>query len=227
MQRAFMLWVLIATGSAAQPHVGKKFTKIFNGKDLTGWRGDTTYWRVANETLIGEVTPATLLRQNSFIIWQGDVPQDFVLQVDYWISAQGNSGINYRSIELPGQPFALKGYQADIDGAGQWNGQNYEERGREFLALRGQRTIIDSVGQRTITQIDSKEKLQTYIRPEDWNTYTLVVKGNVLRHYINHVLMSEVLDGDSVAPTDGFLGVQVHVGPPMRVAFRNFKLKRI
>jgi len=46
------------------------FQSIFNGKDLNGWRGDDTYWRVENGTLIGEVTPETILKQNSFIIYQ-------------------------------------------------------------------------------------------------------------------------------------------------------------
>ncbi|MEJ0102715.1 MAG: hypothetical protein WDO19_09240 [Bacteroidota bacterium] len=32
----------------------------------------------------------------------------------------------------------MKGYQADIDGANTYTGQNYEERGRGFLAMRGQ-----------------------------------------------------------------------------------------
>jgi hypothetical protein len=54
------------------------FVKIFDGKTLTGWEGDTTYWRVENGNLVGEITPATLLKANSFIIWQGGTPADFV-----------------------------------------------------------------------------------------------------------------------------------------------------
>lgn len=46
------------------------------------------------------------------------------------ITKAGNSGIIYRSEELKDLPHALKGYQADIDGANRYTGQNYEERGR-------------------------------------------------------------------------------------------------
>lgn len=80
------------------------------------------------------MTPETLLERNSFIIWRGDAPADFELKMEYRVSAEGNSGINYRSSEVPGVPDALRGYQLDIDGQGEWTGQNYEERGRTFLA---------------------------------------------------------------------------------------------
>ena len=111
------------------------FEPIFDGKTLDGWEGDSTYWRVEEGALVGEVTLETLLEQNSFIIWRGGAVQDFELKVDYRVSAEGNSGINYRSTEVPDQPWALKGYQADIDGAGRWTGQLYEERGADVSRL--------------------------------------------------------------------------------------------
>src|SRR5262245_6570866 len=76
------------------------FEVIFDGKTLKGWEGDPKYWRVENGCLIGEVTPETILKQNSFIIWRGGVTRDFELKVEYRVSASGNSGINYRSIEV-------------------------------------------------------------------------------------------------------------------------------
>ena len=40
------------------------------------------------------------------------------------------------------------------------------------------------------------------------------------------VLMSVVLDDDTPnRPLDGLIGVQVHVGPPMKVEYRNIRLK--
>jgi hypothetical protein len=49
-----------------------------------------------------------------------------------------------------------------------------------------------------------------------------------MQHYINGVLMSDVTDNDTVNRRfTGFLGVQVHVGPPMRIAYRNFRLKKL
>src|SRR5258706_15745966 len=47
------------------------YEQIFDGKTLTGWEGDPKYWRVEGGALLGEVTPETLLKQNSFLIWRG------------------------------------------------------------------------------------------------------------------------------------------------------------
>jgi len=48
-----------------------------------------------------------------------------------------------------------------------------------------------------------------------------------LKHYINGVLMSEVTDNDQVnGKSKGMLGMQVHVGPPMKVEYRKIMIKQ-
>ena len=68
-------------------------------------------------------------------------PADFELRLDFRLTGF-NSGIQFRSIELPDIKWAMKGYQADMDGEQRYTGQIYEERGRGFLALRGQFSYI-------------------------------------------------------------------------------------
>jgi len=119
------------------------FESIFNGKNLEGWEGDPSYWRVENGSLVGEITPATVVRSNTFIVWRGGRPRDFELKLDYRITPEGNSGINYRSAIIPDpvtpeNKFAMRGYQCDLDGRKRYPGNNYEEKGRRFLAVRGQ-----------------------------------------------------------------------------------------
>ncbi len=203
------------------------FLPIFDGKTLANWEADPNYWRVENGTLVGEVTPATLLKANSFAIWRGGTPSDFDLKVEYRVSAQGNSGINYRSSELATPAFALKGYQCDIDGAFNWTGQNYEERGRTFLALRGQMTRLSPDAKPAIIgSVGEKDALSKFLRAEEWNQVHLIIRGNVLTHLINGQAMSIVVDEDPATRTaSGLIGVQVHVGPPMKIEFRNFLLK--
>lgn len=203
------------------------FVPIFDGKTLTGWDADPKYWRVENGTLVGEVTLQTLLQANSFAIWRGGAPADFELKVEYRVSAAGNSGINYRSSEAPTPAFALKGYQCDINGAFNWTGQNYEERGRTFLALRGQITrLAPDAKPAIIGSLGGKDALAGFLRAEDWNQVHLIVRGNVFTHLINGQVMSIVVDEDAAARTSsGLIGVQVHVGPPMKIEYRNFLLK--
>jgi hypothetical protein len=203
------------------------FVPIFDGKSLAGWDADPKYWRVENGTLVGEVTPETLLQANSFAIWRGGTPADFELKVEYRVSAAGNSGINYRSSQVPAPAFALKGYQCDIDGAFNWTGQNYEERGRTFLALRGQITRLTPDSKPAIIgNIGGKDALAGFLHAGEWNQVHLIIRGNVLTHLINGQLMSVVVDEDPTTRTSsGLIGVQVHVGPPMKIEYRNFRLK--
>ncbi len=203
------------------------FVPIFDGKTLTNWEADPKYWRVENGMLVGEVTPQTLLNSNSFAIWRGGAPSDFELKVEYRVSADGNSGINYRSSQVHDPAFALKGYQCDIDGAFSWTGQNYEERGRTFLALRGQMTrLTPDAKPAIVASTGEKDALAKFLRGEDWNQVHLIIRGNVLTHLINGQVMCIVVDEDAAARTAaGLIGVQVHVGPPMKIEYRNFLLK--
>lgn len=205
------------------------FKPIFDGKSLDGWEGDPTYWRVENGCLVGEVTPQTLLKRNSFIIWRGGAPADFELKAEYRVSEKGNSGINYRSEEVPDTPFALRGCQLDIDGANRYTGQNYEERGRTFLALRGDFCRADADGvARIIGSTGGKDTLAAFVRNGDWNLVHLIVRGNTMIHMINGHVMSVVVDDDRErGKSSGLIGVQVHVGPPMKIEYRNIRLKNI
>jgi 3-keto-disaccharide hydrolase len=203
------------------------FQLIFDGKSLQGWQGDTNYWRVEDGCLVGEVTTNNLLKQNSFIVWHGGETRDFELKVEYRVSARGNSGINYRSIMVTNGPWTMRGYQADLDGQNRYTGQNYEEKGRTFLAMRGQVTRLqEGKLPQIIGTLGSTNELVSAIHNEDWNEYHLIASGNVLTHILNGRVMSVVIDEDpSERRMDGLLGVQVHVGPPMKIEYRNFRFK--
>jgi hypothetical protein len=207
------------------------FTPIFDGKTLKDWEGDPTYWRVEGGSLVGEITPATIVKSNTFVIWRGGRPKDFELKLDYRITAVGNSGINYRSASVPdpvtpANRFALRGYQFDIDGPKRYIGQNYEEKGRLFMAMRGEVTRV--VGGRppvVVADIGDEAQLAT-LANDDWNAVHLIVRGNTLMHLLNGRLLSVTIDDDAPnRPADGLIGMQVHVGPPMKVEYRNIRLK--
>ncbi|WP_273565435.1 3-keto-disaccharide hydrolase [Maribacter halichondriae] len=223
------------------------FASIFDGNSLENWNGDTTYWRAENDVLVGEITPETLLENNTFIIYESDEPADFELKAEFRISKDGNSGINYRSEQLDTIPFALRGYQADIDGNHRYTGQNYEERKRTTLAYRGEKAEIASPenpdvpgsleanvernawkNREVLESLGHMDSLKTKINSSDWNKIHLIVKGNRMQHYVNGILMSEVIDNDSInRKASGKLGMQVHVGPPMKVEYRNIMLKKL
>jgi hypothetical protein len=209
------------------------FVSMFDGKSLAGWEGNPKYWRVEDGVMVGEITPETILKSNTFIIWRGGSPRDFELKVEYRITAAGNSGINYRSVVIPDKvtpenKFAMRGYQFDIDGQDRYTGNNYEEKGRLFLAQRGEMTHV--VGGRKpvlLASVGESRELAGVIT-KGWNSVHLNVRGNVLVHTLNGRLMCAVVDDDVPnRPADGLIGVQVHVGPPMKVEYRNWRLKNL
>lgn len=204
------------------------FVEIFDGKTLDGWDGDPIYWSVVDGVITGTITPETLLERNTFLIWRGGTPGDFELKLEYRVSAEGNSGINYRSAEVDGLPWALKGYQLDIDGKGRWTGQNYEERGRTFLALRGEvNRIIEDKTPEIIGSPGSGDELLEEIDRGEWNAVRLIARGNLLTHMINGRVMCIVVDDDEANRSmEGWIGVQVHVGPPMTIEYRNISIKQ-
>jgi hypothetical protein len=202
------------------------FQPIFDGKSMSGWDGDPRFWRVTNGALVGETTSALQPAQNTFLIWRGGSPANFELKVQYKLTGY-NSGIQYRSIELPDIKWAMKGYQADMDGEQQYTGQIYEERGRGFLALRGQATYIgDGKKPGLIGSLGDSAALKAFIHGDDWNDLHIIARGNFLLQTLNGHVMSELIDDDTAnRKMDGLIGIQVHRGPAMKIEVRNIRLK--
>src|SRR5262245_50114109 len=207
-------------------HTG--FESIFDGKTLKGWDGDPQFWRVEGETIIGESTVEKPVKVNTFLIWRAGQPKDFELKLEYRLNST-NSGVQYRSVELPEVgKWVLKGYQADIDFENRFTGQLYEERGRGFLAMRGQMTHLQSGKKQIIANLRGGDELKALIKTNDWNQVHIIARGNVLTHIFNGHLMAQAVDEDGAnRALSGLLGFQMHVGPPMKLELRNIWLKNL
>ncbi len=199
---------------------------IFDGKTLAGWDGDPAFWRVENSAIVGETKPGVMPKQNTFLIWRGDSPADFDLDLEYRLTG-GNSGIQYRSSELPDIRWAMKGYQADIDAEQQYTGQIYEERGRGFLALRGRAARAEAASKPLVLgSLGSDAELKGAISAQGWNKYHITARGNTLVQTLNGRVMSMLIDDDTVnRKLDGLIGIQLHTGEPMKIEVRNIRLK--
>lgn len=146
--------------------------------------------------------------------------------------------------------WVLKGYQADIDFANQYTGMLYEERGRTFLARRGmlgyvgpnqpavpppgQPAATPAAGARPagprgrLAQLEDGDALKNHIRQNDWNQFQVIARGNVLIHILNDRVTALFIDDDVANRSmKGLLGLQLHVGAPMKIEFRNIYLKTL
>jgi hypothetical protein len=223
MQRvlAGALGILMATTAVAEDR------SLFNGKDLDGWKGNPEVWSIEDGAITGTTSNEKPLQFNTFLVWQGGQPANFELRAKYKMVGN-NSGIQYRSKVHDEEKFIVGGYQADIDASLQFSGINYEERGRGILAQRGQSVTINADGTKSVTDFSTPEALGKHIRKEDWNDYLVVAKGNHLQHFINGVLVSEVIDHQSdKAATSGVIALQAHTGPAMVIQFKDLVLKEL
>lgn len=215
-------------GPVIPPQAETGFVSLFDGKTMKGWDGDPAFWRVENGSFVGETTTEKQPKQNTFLIWRGGTPGDFELKLEYRLTGH-NSGIQIRSIELPDIKWAMKGYQADIDAQQTYTGQFYEERGRGFLALRGQFTVINPGGKPGIVgSLGDNAELKNYIKGDGWNEVHLIAEGNKLIQVLNGHVMSMLIDDDPAGrKMDGLIGIQVHRGPAMKMEVRNIRIKKL
>ena len=99
---------------------------------------------------------------------------------------------------------------------------------RQFLALPGQLTqLVDGEVPRLIGTLDNSTKINA-ILGDGWVETHIIAKGNVLIHITNGHVTSVVLDDDEKnRPKEGVLALHAHPGPPMKVEFRDIRLKSI
>jgi hypothetical protein len=204
----------------------KGFTAIFNGKDLTGWEGEPGWWSVEDGAITGKTTPEKPLDHPTYLFWRGGKPANFELRAIYrFLGSSGNSGINFRSQELPN--WDVKGYQADMEAGPNYSGILYECNQREIMTKRGQKVLIAEDGKRNVTTIAPSEDLQKLIKPNDWNTYEIIARGPEIILKINGAVTSHVVDLEKgKAAADGLITLQIHPGPPMKVQFKDIRVRR-
>ena len=217
---------LLAPAAAAEE---PGFRAIFDGKTLEGWDGDPKFWSVQQGCITGETTAENPTQRNTFLIWRGGKPADFEIKAKFCMPNPGfaNSGIQIRSWEGP-EPWRVSGYQPDMDGDNHFTGICYGENFRGILAQRGQKTVIGADHKPKVAETfgDAKE-LAKLIKLHDWNEYDIVAQGNHITEKINAQLMCEVTDEDTVARKDGIIALQIHAGRPMKVQFRNIRIKEL
>jgi len=199
------------------------FVEIFDGRTLSGWDGDPTFWRAESGAIVGESTVDKVVARNTFLVWRGGTLKDFELKVEFRISG-ANSGIQYRSTELASEGrWVVKGYQADIDFRNVYTGNIHEERGRRVLAPRGSFVrAVDGGGVKRVGTVGDPDVLKAAIDTAQWNKYHIVARGAVVIELVNGHVTSILVDEDSTHRADeGVLALQMHTGPPFKVEYRN------
>lgn len=180
--------VLALTGLAPVAAVGGKsddgWTKLFNGKDLTGWDGDVELWSVQDGAIIGKhpmdkTTNRYLCTKENY--------GDFVLRVSWkLISPKGNSGVQVRGELKP--TLLVAGYQVEI--ASENSGGIYEELGRGWL--------------------QKPSAIKSPIKPGDWNQYVITAKASQVVVEVNGTKVVDL--NDKLGRKSGIIALQHYQG---------------
>lgn len=203
-----------------------KWESLFDGTDLTGWKGDSKLWSVQDGAIHGATSDEDPISSNTFLIWQGAPVTDFELTLELSLVGKNNSGIQYRSRTFPDQgAFAVGGYQMDIHARPAYTGMLYEERGRGVVAQRPTKVIVEPDGEKRVTKTLGEA---TPIDLAAWNEYSIRAQGNHLVHRINGVVTADITDRQTEKAADsGIIALQLHRGPAMQIKVRNIRLKRL
>jgi hypothetical protein len=203
MRHGLSCLVALILASAPAAAQDAEFVPLFNGKDLSGWvpPEDETLFSVEGGEIVGK-TREGQLKKNEFLVTERPY-RDFVLRAEVKI-LNGNSGIQVRSERA--ENGAVAGPQVDVaDG---------------FFGV-----LYDEGGKRGIIERFPPEKAAEVARKGDWNTFEITVKGDHLETVLNG---TTIIDReDPLLPKDGVIALQVHVGPPMEVRFRNLSISEL
>ena len=238
---AALLLAFLASSSLLQAEDEKKsspkpekdgFISLFNGKDLTCWKGDETLWSVEDGCITGKTNGPDHLKYNKFLIWDGKVA-DFVFECEFRLEGNNNSGVQYRSRhDRKRGDWVVVGYQADIHANPQYTGMLYDEKGRGIVAKRGERVVIKADGKKDISKLDGKTwPVEDKVRKVDltkWHKLTILAIGNRSLHFLDGKLATDITDEqESERELEGVLALQVHRGQAMKAQFRKLKLAEL
>jgi len=179
------------------------FVLLFNGRDIDKWDGDPKLWKVERSVIVGSTEGVAPLKTNSFLTYKGEQFRDFELRFDIRLRNH-NSGVQFRSEQHPG--WVVKGLQADA-AENAWWGSIYDEGGKRGVIVNGW-----------------KDKAERVVKAGDWNEYSIFCKGGDVRIKVNGMVTAE-LSGET--PKEGVIALQLHAGTPMKVEFRNLRIKKL
>lgn len=175
---------------------------LFDGQSLDGWKkvGGLATYSVEDSEIVGKVGPGP----NTFLRTEREYG-DFVLELEYKLDVPGNSGIQFRSHQRPGENGRVFGYQNEIDPSDRaWSSGIYDEARRGWLF-----------------PLKDKPKAQAAFRKEDWNHVTIQALGPSIKTWLNGVPAADLID---TADLSGFVALQVHSGKAGQIRWRNIRL---
>ena len=179
---------------------------LFDGKTLEGWDGDTSVFRVEQDSIIGGQLKDKI--PHNFFLSSKEEYSDFELTLEFRLIGEGtNAGVQLRSKRIPDH-HEMIGYQADL-GQNYWGALYDESRRNKILAA------------------PKKEELDKVLKRDDWNKYRILCEGRHIQLWINDFNTVDYTEADEAIEQKGLIALQIHGGPPGEAHYRNIRIRRI
>jgi hypothetical protein len=176
-------------------------TKLFNGKDLSGWTvHGTEKWYVENKELVCESGPD---KQYGYLSTNKKY-KNFILTLDFKLEANGNSGVFIRS-GIEGTK--ISGWQVEVAPANHSTGGIYESYGRGWI-------------------IKPKPEDEKWLKPTEWNKLKIQAIGDEVTTWLNGNQMVHLKD-EKIGKGEGFIALQIHDGGGIKVRWKDIKIKEL
>ena len=201
MTKRFLAFLIIST--IVPMAIGTSFAqvKLFNGKDISGWKvHGTEKWYVDKGELVCESGPD---KQYGYLVSDKEF-KNFELKVEFKQESNGNSGVFFHcSIEGT----KISGWQAEVAPLNKSTGGIYESYGRGWL----------------IKPEAAKEK---FLKEGEWNTMVVRMEGNTVKTWLNGEQMI-VLEDEKIGSSVGKIALQIHDGGGVKVRWRKVEVKEL
>jgi hypothetical protein len=206
MRRAIAGTLFLVAVLMSFPIHGGETKQLFDGKTLTGWKGDIkNTWRVEEGAIVGGSLDKVVPR-NEFLCTIRSYG-DFELKVKFKLLGdrkQANAGIQIRTKRIP-KHNEVSGYQADV-GQHYW-GALYDESRRN----------------RILAQPDKKD-IEKLIKHSNWNDYVIRCEGARIRLWLNGTLTVDYMEQDAKIEGTGIICLQIHGGAKAKVYYKDLTL---
>ena len=208
---ALVMPYLFACTSTTEGNTGEEsWAKLFDGKSLEGWErvNGSAEYRIEDSVIVG----TTLMDSpNTFLITKEEY-DDFVLEFEFLLDNDINSGVQFRSISDPSvKKGRVHGYQFELDPSERaWTGGIYDEARRGWLY-----------------PLSLNPQAQSAFRKGEWNKARIEAIGPSIRTWVNGVPVAALEDNMT---TKGVIALQVHsIGEAedagKEIKWRNIRIK--
>ncbi|MFP6765563.1 MAG: DUF1080 domain-containing protein, partial [Planctomycetaceae bacterium] len=177
--------------------------QAFNGRNLSGWDGQSTHWTVENGEIVGRSTEP--LAVSTYLISQRSF-RDFRLTFEFKLAqSEMHSGIAFWGTPAPEQDdtFSCTGH---------------------LVMFPSQYGFYDLDGRKLIHE-NAKLAIPAG-RQHDWNRIEILAQGNRIRFVLNGKLISDWREPLPETVRNGPIGLQLHSNKePQEVRFRKLRIE--